>query len=150
MDPARLPLRDVHLPDPPGWWPPSRGWWWRAAAWLVVVALVAAWRQWRRARRRRWLRLFDECTAAADPAQAIAQMSALLRRAARHHRPGAELLRGEAWLHFLDGNAGTDFSAGAGHLLLEGGFRPQVPPDAVEAARELARARFLQLMEAGR
>ena len=65
----------------------------------------------------------------------------------RRRRPGSELLQGEEWLRFLDGPDGVAFSAGAGHLLLDGGFRPQLDPAAFAAARELARARFLALME---
>ncbi|KAF1686461.1 hypothetical protein B1992_07880 [Pseudoxanthomonas broegbernensis] len=150
MDPARLPLRDVHLPPPPSWWPPAPGWWWLGGAVLLALLVVACIRLWRRARRRRWRRWFDAQCAAGSPPQRIAAMSALLRRAARRRRPGAELLQGEDWLRFLDGDEGAAFSAGAGRLLLEGGFRPRLEPAAVEAAGELARARFLELMEARR
>lgn len=121
MDPTRLPLRDVHLPTPPSWWPPAPGWWWLAAGVLAVCVLLAGWWTWRRLRRRRWLRWFDASTGTGEPPQRVAQMSALLRRAARRCSPGAEQLQGEAWLRFLDGKDSRDFSAGAGRLLLEGG-----------------------------
>ena len=147
MDPADLPLRDVHLPPAPPWWPPAPGWWGVAAVLLMLGLAWVGWRAWRRARRRRWLRWFDAEAGEGAPPQQLAAMSALLRRAARRHRPGAELLEGEAWLRFLDGNAGSAFSTGPGHLLLDGGFRPWLDPDAFEAARALARARFIELME---
>ncbi len=157
MDPTRLPLRDVHLPAPPSWWPPAPGWWWLAGGVVLAAAVLAtllaawlAWQAWRRMRRRRWLRWFDEATAAGDPPRRIAQMSMLLRRAARRCSPGAELLQGEAWLGFLDGRAGTAFSAGPGRVLLEGGFQPRLPEDVVGAAGAVARERFVQLMEGRR
>jgi hypothetical protein len=27
MNPEELDLRDIQLPDAPGWWPPAPGWW---------------------------------------------------------------------------------------------------------------------------
>ena len=39
LDPATLPLRDIHLPLPVDGWPPAPGWWLVA---LVVASLVAA------------------------------------------------------------------------------------------------------------
>lgn len=147
MDPTRLPLRDVHLAPSPPWWPPAPGWWWLAAALALLLAAWAGWRAWRAARRRRWLRWFDADTSQGTLPEQLAAMSALLRRAARRRRPGSELLQGPEWLRFLDGANGQAFSAGAGRLLLDGGFRPQLDPSAFASARALARARFLELME---
>lgn len=147
MDPTRLPLRDVHLPPSPSWWPPAPGWWWLAAVLVLLFAAWAGWRMWRAARRRRWLRWFDADTSRGTLPEQLAAMSGLLRRAARRRRPGSELLQGQEWLRFLDGASGQAFSAGAGRLLLDGGFRPQLDPSAFAAARAVARARFLQLME---
>lgn len=154
MDPALLPLRDVHLPAAPTWWPPAPGWWLLAAGLGLVLALLLvallAFLAWRGTRRRRWLRWFDEATAAAAAPQRIAQMSMLLRRAARRCSPGAELLQGEAWLHFLDGRSGSAFSDGPGRLLLEGAFQPRLPDDVAGVAAALARQRFVELMEGRR
>lgn len=150
MDPARLPLRDAHLPPPPPWWPPAPGWWWLAAACAVGVLAWLGWRAWRRARRLRWARWFDAQSAEGTPPQRLAAMSALLRRAARRRQPGAELLQDDAWLRFLDGGQGNAFSHGAGRLLLDGGFRPVLDPQAFEAARAAARRRFIELIEARR
>ena len=69
---------------------------------------------------------------------------------ATRRRPGAELLQGEPWLRFLDGPQSRSFSAGAGRVLLDGGFRPQLEADQFDAVRVLARARFLELMEGRR
>jgi hypothetical protein len=40
------------------------------------------------------------------------------------------------------------FSAGAGALLRDGGYRRDVPAQALQALREVARERFLRWMEA--
>ncbi len=37
MDPADLPLRDIHLPEAIGWWPPATGW-----MVLAIVIVVSA------------------------------------------------------------------------------------------------------------
>jgi hypothetical protein len=150
MDPARLPLRDVHLPASPPWWPPAPGWWWLAAAVALVLVAWAGWRLWRHARRRRWLRWFDAGSGGGTPPERLAAMSGLLRRAARRRQPGAELLQGEEWLRFLDGPQGVAFRAGAGRLLLDGGFRPQLDPGQFAATHALARRRFVELMEGRR
>ena len=150
MDPTRLPLRDVHLPASPPWWPPAPGWWWLAAALAVATLAWAAWSAWRAARRRRWLRWFDASSGHGPFSDRLLEMSSLLRRAARRRRPGAELLQGERWLRFLDGPQGRSFSAGAGRVLLDGGFRPQLEAEQFDAVRVLARVRFLELMEGRR
>lgn len=150
MSPAELPLRDVHLPPAPPWWPPAAGWWWVGAAVLLLLAALL-WLAYRRhARRRRWQRQFDlELAAAGTPADRVAAMSGLLRRAARRVEPGADTLREEAWLALLDGRKGSAFSAGPGRVLLEGGFRADLSTAEVARLEPLARQRFLQLM-AGR
>lgn len=149
MDPSQLLLRDVHLPAAPGFWPPAPGWWLLAAGLLAVVAGLLVWRWMRRRRRQRWLQWFDQQSAHAEPAGEVAALSALLRRAARRVDAGADRLQGEAWLRFLDGAKGHEFSEGAGALLLHGAFQRQVDAQAVQQLRTAARARFLELM-AGR
>lgn len=155
MDPASLPLRDVHQTPAPPFWPPAPGWWLLA---LAVLALLAAFWWWRRrkARRRAAIaRLFDSAVdAAPTPAAELAALSELLRRAARRIDPAADRLDGEAWLEFLDRHGpagkkdapGTDFTRGPGRLLLEGPWRSEVPAAEVARLRPLARARFLAWM----
>ncbi|MEL1266031.1 DUF4381 domain-containing protein [Pseudoxanthomonas putridarboris] len=146
---ATLVLRDVHVPAAPPLWPPAPGWWLVAGVVLLACAVWAAW-AWRRKRRlRTWQRWFDAAQAGPGSAQQVAAMSELLRRAARRVEPQADRLQGEAWLRFLDGNKGTAFSQGPGRLLLEGGYRRDVDAGELQAAAEVARARFLELM-AGR
>ncbi len=149
MKPTDLVLRDVHLPAAPTWWPPAPGWWVLAGV-LALALLFLIVRHWRRRRRQRqWVRWFEQAADEPAPAAQVAAMSELLRRAARRVEPRADRLQGEDWLAFLDGGRTTAFSQGDGRLLLDGGYRPQVDADAVARLRDLARARFLQLM-AGR
>lgn len=144
-----LVLRDIHTATPPSWWPPAPGWWLLA---LVLAAALAAgvwWRRRREARAQRIAALFDAAMQTADsPAARVAAMSELLRRASRRIDKDADRLDGDAWLAFLD--QGLDdpvFREGAGHLLLEGGYRPEVAEADSEALQAVARARFIDWMQ---
>lgn len=148
MQAPDLVLRDIHEPPPPSWWPPAPGWWMVVVLLLLATAALLAWRWHRISRRRRVERLFDEALArAASPAQRIATMSELLRRAARRHVPAADRLQGEDWLQCLDaGLEGQPFATGIGRALLDGGFRRDVGEIDVDALQQLARRRFLDWM----
>lgn len=145
-----LVLRDVHEGAAPAWWPLAPGWW----LVLGAIVVVAAWLWWRATAKRRHraviLCLFDDAVASAGtPAQQVAAMSELLRRAARRKHAAADRLQGEDWLHFLDeGMPQPVFSAGAGRLLHDGGFRPDVAAPASDALRVVARERYLRWMQA--
>jgi membrane protein implicated in regulation of membrane protease activity len=144
-----LPLRDIHASVAPAWWPPAPGWWILVAFAALVLAILLAWR-WRRIRRRRrHQQVFDLAVAAAgNPAEQVAVMSGLLRRAARLRDPSADRLEGDAWLAFLDADdTAPRLSAESAALLLEGPFRRDADPAAVDALRRTARARFLAWME---
>jgi hypothetical protein len=145
-----LVLRDVHVPPAPPWWPPAPGWWALAAVALLLLALAGWWLARRQLRRRRLRRLFDDTlAAAATPAERLAAMSALLRRAARLRDPRAPALEGAAWLQYLDAGADVPLFAGdQGAMLLEGAFHRTVDPAAVEALRPRVRRRFLEWMGA--
>lgn len=149
MSPDALVLRDIHQPPAPGWWPPAPGWWILAAILLAIVVL-ACWFSARRKRRQRAIvALFDGAVEQAQtPAARVAAMSELLRRAARLRDSGADKLQGEEWLRFLDGGEETssEFTRGAGRLLLDGGYRRDVDASQLAALRPLARRRYLQLM----
>lgn len=143
-----LVLRDVHVPATPSLWPPAPGWWLLAGGLLLVLG-VAGWLHWRRSKRLQgWQRLFDQALQAESQPGQVAAMSELLRRAARRVDADADRLQGQDWLRFLDGAEGTDFSQGAGTLLLEGGYRRELEPGSLDAVQVLARRRFLQLMAA--
>ena len=146
MQAQELVLRDVHVPPAPSLWPPAPGWWLVAGA--VALALAVAW--WIRHKRRRrvlaWQKLFDDACGDAAPAAQIAAISELLRRAARRVNAKADHLQSEDWLRLLDGQKQKAFSEGAGRLLLEGGYRREVPAEEFATAKALARTRFLELM----
>lgn len=143
-----LVLRGIHASSAPPWWPPAPGWWLLLAVWLAIVAILAGWR-WRKARRRRRIeRLFDDSVAAATtPAQRVATISELLRRAARRRDSNADRLHGDDWLHFLDAGANMPlFTGDTGDVLRDGGFRKDVDDAAVAALQGAARARFVEWM----
>jgi membrane protein implicated in regulation of membrane protease activity len=149
MQAQELVLRDVHVPPAPSWWPPAPGWWLLAGTIALLFAVL-----WWIGRRRRhrmlaWQKLFDDACGDAAPAAQVAAISELLRRAARRVDKRADHLHSEDWLRLLDGQKQKAFSEGVGRLLLEGGYRREVPVDEFAAAKALARARFLELM-AGR
>lgn len=143
-----LVLRDIHAAAAPPWWPPAPGWWLLAVLALAFAAL-ALWLAWRRRRRRHAIaRLFDDAVAGAgSPAEQVAAMSELLRRAARRLDPEADRLQGDAWLAFLDqGLPSPVFATGAGALVRDGVFRRDVDETEVAGLREVARARFVDWM----
>ena len=154
MSPA-LPLRDIHLLAPAGWWPPAPGWWLLAllALCLIVWSIHALRRLWlRRRSRRKVLDRFDALVNdTALPAKArLAELLALLRRAAIARHPQAAALSGEDWLRFLDGPAADrPFSTGAGRVLLDAPYRPAVADAEMASALPLMRERLRALVGAG-
>ena len=146
MQAQELVLRDVHVPAAPSMWPPAPGWWVVAAAVLMVIAILWLLKVQQQRKLQARQRLFDETCRNLPASAQIAAMSELLRRAARQIDKHADRLQGEAWLQFLDGKQGHDFSKGAGRLLLEGGFRRDVADADLAATKYVARARFLELM----
>ena len=136
-------LKDLHLPQVPGWWPPAPGWWILAA--LLVAAFIGSFIVLRRrmlrqrpykVARAELERLGSSFDAgrltAADLAHAT---SALLKRAliAAEGRRAVARLEGDAWLAHLDGVAGEGtFTRGPGALL---GVRRFDPDGSGDAAR---------------
>lgn len=134
MNPADLPLRDIHVPTP-SWWPLAPGWWMLAA--LIVVALVVlaiSWRHWLR-RRRHWRAIRAELTAIAaahardgDVAHAADAVSRLVRRGVR--AAGGDVhLTGTAWRAEVE-RITTPVPAALLPILDGVAYRPQVALDA--------------------
>lgn len=142
-----LLLRDVHRPPAPSLWPPASGWWLVLIALMIIVAGVLLWRRRRMQRRANALALFDGELATVDtPTARLARSSELLRRAARRVRADADRVEGDDWLRLLD-TPKLRFVDGPGRLMLDGAFRPTVDRRDADVAVDLARERFVELME---
>ena len=148
MDPQKLPLRDIHLPEPVSWWPPAPGWW-LVLALVIGLAALAVWlyRRPRRAKAPRRLalreleRISRDYAVHRDPQRLAVQLSVLLRRTAISLFPRAEAagLTGEAWLVYLDGVLRDGrFTQGVGRQLASAPYSPATDVDA-EALLSLCR-----------
>lgn len=138
-------LRDIHLPDAPGFWPPAPGWWILAVLVLVFACLLwralrphLARRAWRRQLAAELQRVDQQHPPATHATEHVAALSVLLRRLAIRHDAANAALTGEAWLAFLDGaDPARPFANGPGRLLLDGPYRPRVEPEQALALRTL-------------
>jgi hypothetical protein len=153
MNPAELPLRDLHLPDPVSWWPLAPGWWLLLA--LLLFGLVVFLNRWRAAYRQhaarrialRRLQVVTEDYVRHGNAVAMAQqLSALLRRTMLAYAPRKEVagLTGEQWLTWLDRDLErSHFVEGDGRLLVEWPYRnPALPREKSAAAALLDAVRL--------
>lgn len=142
-------LRDIHLPDAPGWWPPAVGWWLIFFG-VVIPACFLTNRALRRRRQRlspAWHALnelddlWDAYESDGDGAHALQGMSALMRRAAISLGSRAEVasLTGDAWLAWLDRHAPGNLFAQAGRLFTDAPYRRVTRTD-VESLFELCGA----------
>ena len=140
MNPAELPLRDLHLPEPIGWWPPAVGWWLLAAivvAGLIWLAIHYLRKRAREAARRHALKQFavfcDQYTQHGNAVLLGTQLSELLRRTMLAYAPRADVagLTGEEWLAWLDRDLDRPhFQQGDGRPLIDWPYRR--PDTAVE------------------
>ncbi len=83
IDPAALPLRDIHLPASISAWPPAPGWWLLGLAALLGPLLGVAWLVWKRRTRLRREALAELAQLRAGgltPHQVAMGTSVLLRR----------------------------------------------------------------------
>jgi len=142
-DPRTLPLRDIHFPDPVSFWPPAWGWWLLAG--IIVAAVLLSWWFYQRNRRMRLsainlareeLReIAEDYSRTNDPGGTVRRVSVLLRRLSISLFPRTETasLTGEQWLAFLDRQTqGTPFTQGAGRILAEAPYRPDITTGELE------------------
>jgi hypothetical protein len=135
-DPTKLPLRDIHLPEPISWWPPALGWWVVMVGVIVLLLAAIIVNKKRRGQPARSIKsishaqfrkLCDAYRQHEDAHRLIKELSMLLRRISisLYPRAAAAGLTGEAWLQFLDRIAGSDqFMQGPGRVLIEAPYRP--------------------------
>jgi len=143
MNPAELPLRDIHLPDPIGWWPLAPGWWWVTGLLILTSTVVTGFILYRRYRRSRlgyWLKpefqvLVSKYAEDHDAMVFLQSVSSLLRRAclSLYPRHTVASLTSEAWLGLLDQAGETSvFTRGPGRLLAEGPYLQNASPADVD------------------
>ena len=82
-------LRDVHVPQAPGWWPPAIGWWLVGFLLLALILGALLWlRRWRvEAWRRAALREHQLLMAESPGPQTAQKLSVLMRRVALKAEP---------------------------------------------------------------
>ncbi len=152
MDPAQIPLRDLHLPEAVGWWPLAPGWWVVIA--MAIVGLGFLLRAWLRMRARgaarryalsQLKRIEKDYEQRRNPVEFGVQLSELLRRTMLAYAPRHDVagLTGDAWLAWLDRDlAQPVFSAGPGRQIVELPYRdPQAPLEATDVDRLVAAVR---------
>lgn len=132
----RLPLKDIHLPEPVSWWPPAVGWWLLPVAaaligvllWILISAArrMLAQRRLRKQALGELMQIQRELETGGNAARAMERLSVLLRRVAVTVHPD----RGVAgsvgrdrvdWLR-RTGPAGLD--GDALETLIEAPYRP--------------------------
>ena len=142
-----LVLRDVHPGNAPPWWPPAPGWWMVLALLLLIAGMGRGGPRAGAAAARDHC-LFDAAVARADtPSQQVAAMSDWLRRLPGPH-PGSTPWKATTGLRVLDdGMPQPVFSAGAGALLREGGYRADVGVEEADACARSSRQRYMLWMQ---
>lgn len=130
-------LRDLHLPEGASAWPPAPVWWLLAGLLLLLGLLLH--RHWQRGQhirraRRALRRHYQRCRADGDAARYVRAANARLKAVALRRHPEAGPLHGQAWLDFLEQQAGPGFLQGPGSILGEG---PYQPPGTVAANADL-------------
>jgi hypothetical protein len=159
MNPAELPLRDIHTPAPVGWWPPAPGWW-LIAVLLILGVLAAYWYRRRpQARLRRRIHaelalLRRQWAEGRDHREFLQGLSALLRRSAiaLDGRAASAGLSGERWQAFLNRSLpDRPFSSHPGILLMDAAYRPAPPALSDDDVEQLTRlcARWLDEAQHG-
>jgi Domain of unknown function (DUF4381) len=136
MEPGKLPLRDIHLPEAISWWPPALGWWLLAI--LIPLLFVLIFWLFKRITRKTAIKdatkllLKIKQDTHLDNGEKLKALSALLRRVAisKVGRNECAGLIGEQWLEFLDRSVkGSPFTQGIGKLLVTATYQKHPPMD---------------------
>lgn len=145
FNPADLPLRDYHLPQPVSWWPPAPGWWGLLLICLGVTGGVILLRkhwlrqEWRREGQRRLGIIESEYREHGDGHRLARDLSVLMRRICLTRFPteAGSHLHGKDWLKYIDSLVGKKlagrvfFGEDLGEELLRATCDPVAEVDAV-------------------
>ncbi len=133
-EPASLPLRDIHLPDPVSLWPLAPGWW-ALMILLVTVTLLTMYfiRRYRNHKisalylaKQELERIKTDFNINNDKSNLVKELSELIRRLSISIFPREESagLTGEEWLKFLDQYSDkNEFDTGIGRVLIEAPYQ---------------------------
>lgn len=142
-----LPLKDIHLPPSISWWPPAYGWW--VLGFAILILLASGYFFYRKSRKptlkKEALGLLESIETLfnqnGDCKACVSELSKFLRRVvischssfdSPHSSGSIESLTGTAWLKLLETPLGsTDFSQGAGKILLTAPYQPEVDKEDV-------------------
>ncbi len=131
LDPASIPLKDIHLPLNLDWWPLAFGWW--LLVFIILCSAGVAYWYCRKGRlKRAALKALKAIPVEQNPS-IIADLSALIRRVSlqRYPRKKVARLTGKEWLIWLDKPfKNKPFSQGVGKILIEAPY--QSNPDLTE------------------
>lgn len=150
--PQTLPLKDIHLPDAPGFWPLAPGWWLLMLLivvllilgfYLIKIALKAAQkRKQKAALQERLLSEFKQIQLNyknnKNKHQLACDISAFLRRIARHELNAGDAvsLSESEWLITLHHLSGIDLSVHS-KVLLEAPYNPNVEFDVLALVNDI-------------
>ena len=141
-------LRDIRLPQDPGFWPPAIGWWFVGIlSLLAIFSIVVLVRRWYRQsvplkefKKKVLLIPVEGLHTDSERQSAIASMSASVKQLCVYllGREAAASVSGHALLGLLDKiSASTSFSRGPGKILAEGSHQIGIDGDLVELRRVL-------------
>jgi cbb3-type cytochrome oxidase subunit 3 len=136
MEPEKLPLRDIHLPEAISWWPPALGWWLLA----IFIPLLLGLLYWlyKRFTRKTAIKAAKKMLVQIkqdpqlDNSQKLKDLSALLRRTAISTTARNECagLTGQQWLEYLDRSVkDSPFTDGIGRLLAHAPYQQYAPTE---------------------
>lgn len=135
-------LRDIHLPEEPGWWPLAPGWWILIAVAVIAICLVLFMRYKKSHAARvdntnavvhlpitfyqdRFTAIENQHQQDKDDLQLIQATSILLRKFCIERSPDSAQLTGQAWLEHLNHTFNTnDFTVQYNEALTKNNYAP--------------------------
>ncbi len=146
MNPEKLPLRDIHLPEVVNWWPIASIWWVILAFIIIIPVVYYYYRRWKRAHFvtiaiKQFSMIETQYKEHQDSARFIKDISIFLRQCVMTLQPrkNTAAMTGSHWLKLLDNLGETDeFSSGSGSILLTAPYQLQ-PVANIDALQNLVK-----------